>query len=502
MLTRARIDPAAQAYIARRAGEGKTTREAKRALKGPSSANFTPARLTAHSSVTEAPDGNPITDDQTYLDLVARPRAEQPATPYPRLPKPSRSLRRPSGQLYCYHRLTPPSVSTGEANLLFSHQRIAVVHHSSAPCGSVTVCAQLVKGLRALGAEAHFFTLANFFKSEHLGPDVPHTFVGRAPVEDSHREQAISSSKVLAENLDPEVLGQCDVVHIHDVIDHMAIRRIRSGIRGVLIVRTVHHLYEAGEEWLVDIQGSSVMEADQLVAVSDYWSARIYDRYRRSAVVIRNGMDLSRFRSAPNELGDGLWRERASNSLTFLNVGGLSPRKGTIELLQAFAATKKALSGLGVQLVILGGRSPNPYHEYRTAISAEIARLGLVVEKDVIFLGTVSGGELIDAYRTADVFVFPSLVEGWGLAALEAMAAGLPVIMSDLPVFREFASPSDAVFVRPGHVQDLAEAMQALALSPERRAVLGVRGEAVAARYSWDKTANEHASLYNVLLTT
>jgi glycosyltransferase-like protein len=378
--------------------------------------------------------------------------------------------------------------------------RVAVVHHLSTPRGSVTVCAQVVKGLNARGIDAKFFTLTGDVTSEYL-QGVPHAFVGRARTRPSYKDQLVDSADALAQHLGPHLSGRYDIIHIHDVIDHAALARIRHQIGGALVVRTVHHLYERPDHWLRELQDRSVVEADHLVTVSDYWRTRVSDQYRREPTVIRNGVDASRFARVSSSVDRR--QKKDDDPFLFLTVGGISPRKGTLELIRAFAILNKERSPgrRPARLVIVGGHSPNPYSEYRAAVSEELGRLGLVSGEDVAFPGTLTADELIAAYHTADAFVFPSHAEGWGLAALEAMAAGLPVVMSDLGVFREYASPDDVLFVKPGDVPGLAAAMQLVAASPERRAALSARGVALAAKYSWQTTANDHADLYLKLLT-
>ena len=89
-------------------------------------------------------------------------------------------------------------------------------------------------------------------------------------------------------------------------------------------------------------------------------------------------------------------------------------------------------------------------------IAAAKARLG----EDVVILGTVPDAEMPGWYQAADTFVFPSVKEGFGLVVLEAMAAGLPVVVSDIPVFREFLDRGEALLSRAGDSASLARAMR------------------------------------------
>ena len=119
-----------------------------------------------------------------------------------------------------------------------------------------------------------------------------------------------------------------------------------------------------------------------------------------------------------------------------------------------------------------------------------------------MLLGTVPDEEMPAWYHAADAFAFPSVSEGFGLAVLEAMAAGLPVVLTDLPVFAEY--------VRFGK--------DALAVATERRRGAGrragdvggrrgaageaaPRGREVAARFDWDTTARQHIAIYDDVTT-
>ena len=94
---------------------------------------------------------------------------------------------------------------------------------------------------------------------------------------------------------------------------------------------------------------------------------------------------------------------------------------------------------------------------------SSLPRLGLRLDDDVVLLGTVPDAELPSWYAAADVLAFPSTKEGWGLAVLEAMSAGLPVVVSDLPVFREYPRPGqDALMVPVNDAVALAAALTAV----------------------------------------
>jgi glycosyltransferase involved in cell wall biosynthesis len=127
--------------------------------------------------------------------------------------------------------------------------------------------------------------------------------------------------------------------------------------------------------------------------------------------------------------------------------------------------------------------------------------LDLEFDRDVVLVGTVPDDEMPSWYHAADVFAFPSVNEGFGLVVLEAMAAGLPVVLTDLPVFAEYLRfGEDALAVAPGDDAGLAGALAAVAHDDSLRANLGHRGHQVAARFDWDSTARQHIAIYDELL--
>lgn len=180
-----------------------------------------------------------------------------------------------------------------------------------------------------------------------------------------------------------------------------------------------------------------------------------------------------------------------------LFLGTLEPRKNLLRLLDAYAQLRRpahagAVSGTGrgdaPTLVIAGGKG-----WFYKAIFARAAELGLA--GDVLFPGFIPGDELPWWYRAAEVFVYPSLFEGFGLPVLEALACGTPVITSTVSALPEVAGDA-ALLVPPDDTDALAEALARLigdrGLRTEKRAA-GLRQ---AALFSWARTATETAAVY------
>lgn len=109
-------------------------------------------------------------------------------------------------------------------------------------------------------------------------------------------------------------------------------------------------------------------------------------------------------------------------------------------------------------------------------------------------LGQVGEDELPSLVAAADAFAFPSLKEGFGLAAMEALAAGVPLVVRDLPVLREVFGGAAQFAATP---QDLAtELGHALGTRDPARAAAG---RALAARHTWDAAARSHLDFYRSL---
>ncbi|HWN64040.1 MAG TPA: glycosyltransferase, partial [Streptosporangiaceae bacterium] len=209
-----------------------------------------------------------------------------------------------------------------------------------------------------------------------------------------------------------------------------------------------------------------------------------------------NGVDVARFQGTdPGQVKELRHRAGAADRPLILSVGGIEPRKGSDTLVHAIAALKKA--GRDPVLAVVGGHSFQDYRPYRDRVLASLPGLGLRLDDDVVLVGTVPDAELPAWYAAADVLAFPSTKEGWGLAVLEAMSAGLPVVASDLPVFREYlTSGRDALLVPVDDAAALASALTAVLDDPDLAASLREAALATARRFTWARSAAEHQAIY------
>jgi glycosyltransferase involved in cell wall biosynthesis len=228
-------------------------------------------------------------------------------------------------------------------------------------------------------------------------------------------------------------------------------------------------------------------------------AARIIVPLERVArqVVERLGVERERVRVVPLGVDarlkppslDARARVRARHHLNrpyILSVGNIEPKKNLPMLLRAFASLKR--NGLPHELVIVGKRGWKCRDVLR--LPAE-----LDIEADVRFLGYVEDDDLAGLYGGAELFAFPSLVEGFGLPPLEAMACGTPVVASDAEALVE--STGDAAEHVPAlDPEALANAMRRVLSDAALRERLRAAGLARAARFTWPRAAELTRAVY------
>lgn len=171
-----------------------------------------------------------------------------------------------------------------------------------------------------------------------------------------------------------------------------------------------------------------------------------------------------------------------------LSVGTVQPRKNYHLLIRAFAAVA---GDFPHNLIISGGKG-----WLYEALLAEAAEQG--IKERVRFIGYVDDDDLPALYSAAELFLFPSLYEGFGLPLLEATACGAPVISSNASSLPEVVGET-AVLLSPHDPQPWAEATRALLGDEARRAALAAAGLRRAELFSWETAAAQLLALYEAL---
>ena len=374
---------------------------------------------------------------------------------------------------------------------------VALLTYSVKPRGGVVHTLHLAEALHEARYPVHVVALGDpavgFFRPVRA----PCTIVPAPPHLPTLEERVFASVDALATGLSG-LTGNYPVWHAQDCISARAACRIRDGCANgaPLVVRTVHHVDDFTTQALIDCQRQAIAEPDQVLVVSEQWRRIIAEDYGISATVVRNGVDLDRYRSADRRLAAGLRESTGAGGRPLvLTVGGIEPRKGSDTLVRAIALMRRG--GHDPVLAVVGGHSFQDYRAYRDRVFSLLPDLGLTVGRDVVLLGTVADAELPAWFAAADVFAFPSTKEGWGLAVLEAMSAGLPVVASDLPVFREYLRPDrDALLVPVGDPAALAGALTSVIRDPCLGQRLSAEAQVMAATFTWTATAAQHRAIY------
>lgn len=289
-----------------------------------------------------------------------------------------------------------------------------------------------------------------------------------------------------------------DIYHAQDCLSANALAALRQTGAIPHLIRTVHHIDEHQSPYLQACQERSLRGADWCFCVSQHWQAQLQQQFQIQAARVFNGVNLQRFSSAWAGTEVAL-KDRLGlyDRPVYLTVGGIEPRKNSLNLLQAFALVLKALPT--AQLVIAGGATMFDYKDYQAEFFALAEALEIELGRSLILPGMLSAAELPALYRLADAFVFPSLKEGWGLVLLEAIASGLPVITSDQPPFTEFLTTQQALLVDPQVPVAIAAAMTKI-LQPAKRTALLQQSQPILSTYTWENSANRHVQLYRQLL--
>ncbi|MCW2866847.1 MAG: family glycosyltransferase [Marmoricola sp.] len=356
--------------------------------------------------------------------------------------------------------------------------RIALLTYSTRPRGGVVHTLALAEALARRGEEVHVWTLGRGGDTTFFRPVDPVVAIHAVPF--AHRDgesvgdRILRSIATLGDAFDP---AGYDVVHAQDCI---------SANAALPCVRTVHHLDVFTTPELAACHERAVVAPHALVCVSEAVAAEVRQGWGRNPTVIANGVDAQRFAAgAADTAGRGAWSDRLGRYV--LAMGGIEPRKGSLDLLEAMARVQRDRPD--VRLVYAGGETLFDYRDYRTAFDARARELGV----DLEVLGVVEEEALPALVAQASALGFVSTKEGFGLAAMEALAAGVPVVARDLPVLREVFG--DTVT----WADDVASTAVGLAAVLDGHRPAASAGRALAASCSWDQAAAEHVAFYERL---
>ncbi|WP_242041671.1 MSMEG_0565 family glycosyltransferase [Alkalinema sp. FACHB-956] len=370
--------------------------------------------------------------------------------------------------------------------------QIALFTYSTKPRGSVIHTLELAEALQHLGHTVCVYALDK--DGSGFGRSLTCAY---QPVPASAAPAAID--QLIQQRIQEFVtfldghLANCqyEIFHAQDCLSANALAILRQQGKIPHFVRTVHHIEDYQSIYLQQCQQRSIEDADLCLCVSDYWQQQLAQQYHIHAPRVVNGVNRDRF-AAPLPDPQPLRQQWGiTGTPVFLTVGGIEPRKNTLQMLNAFAQVRQTLPH--AQLVIAGGATLFDYQTYREQCLQRIKELEL--EQAIVLPGVIPDADLPSLYRCADSFVFPSVKEGWGLVVLEALASGLPVIVSQQAPFTEFLTPEQALFVDPSNPDTIAQAMLQ-SVQPQVAQALVQNSHTVLETYSWKTSATMHINHY------
>ena len=235
-----------------------------------------------------------------------------------------------------------------------------------------------------------------------------------------------------------------------------------------------------------------VKRADKIISISKATTADIIkftSVLKNKIVTIHSGVDVANFYSEikpPAQIFSKIGIDQNEKFILF--VSSLFPRKNAHGLIKAYEILVRKYKI--PQRLVFAGKIDSNYEPYLKNLCQE-----LKISDKVIFTGFVNDNKLPDLYRAADVFVFPSLFEGFGIPLVEAMASGIPVVAINATTTPEIVGKA-ALLVEPDNTEELAEAIFKILNDLNLRNSLISKGLERVKQFSWKRTAKETLKVF------
>ena len=300
-----------------------------------------------------------------------------------------------------------------------------------------------------------------------------------------------------------QIMGEhkFDIIHDNQTLGY---GNILMKSLGVPVVATIHHPLPIDKKtdlpYIHSIKGQlrrilfypffmqhmAAAAMDRVITVSEDAAGEIHNSFKvpyKKMRVVYNGIDIEMFRPRPE-----IQKERGR----IIVVSNTSDRKkGVLYLLRAMRELRKEMD---VKLTIVDRGLPD--NEYTPAI---VERCGL--NGSVEFTGRITTEELAKRYCTAEVAVVPSLYEGFGFPAAEAMSCGIPVVSTTAGALTEVVDEESGILVPPGDHMAIAEAVKRLMGDEALRQRMGAAGRARVERlFSWEEAVKKIIDVYEEVM--
>jgi glycosyltransferase involved in cell wall biosynthesis len=271
------------------------------------------------------------------------------------------------------------------------------------------------------------------------------------------------------------VKDRLDVFLAHDVRPPVAPCPVVTLVHDVAFERHPEYFSRYELAWMRRGFRYSCRHSDGVIAVS---------KFTRDEIVSLYGVPAERITVAPNGVDPAFFdpgpRAAPVDGPFFLAVGNLQPRKNLVTLIRAYRSLRGRAPEVTERLVIVGqpGFQADAIHREAADLRSEGA---------LVFTGYLPTESVIGLMQRATAFAYPSVYEGFGLPPLEAMAAGTPTVVSDIPVTREVVGDA-GLRVPATDERAWSEALQRVR-EPALRHDLISRGRSQAAGFTWDRAA-------------
>ena len=294
-----------------------------------------------------------------------------------------------------------------------------------------------------------------------------------------------------------EMLGfKADLLHCPDfLIPPTANKNIILTIHDLAFIRFPHFNFD----WFVKKYTKEVRRnsarAKKIIAVSHSTKKDIVEFFKTDPTkidVIHEAAEEN-FRKLDEDKIDRNLLEKYKISKKFiLSVGTIEPRKNYVTLIRAFNILKSASPDFNYQLVIVGRTgwmSEAAFSEYENS----------PYKKDIIFTGRIPDEELVHIYNMAEVFVYPSIFEGFGLPVIEALQCGLPAAASKTSSIPEIIDAKEFLF-NPADQEDMAKKIKKILTDKDLKKELSEKALKNASKFNWRQTAEKTLNIYKKLL--
>src|SRR5947209_3346143 len=363
--------------------------------------------------------------------------------------------------------------------------------------GIGTYTRNVVRALGRLDRNSKYFLIGSPEKVKEIGP-LPPNFHTVPLLEQDTTAKGYFEFRTILKRL------HCDLVHIphlfwlprslpcpyvmtvHDLLEHMSGSKAHSSLR-----RSMHY----------QLTRRVLKGAARIFAVSQFSKSEIEQLFgipSKKVEVVYNAIDERFLHGHATDAERQLIAERYLVNYPFLLYAGrISPHKNLVRIIEAFSALRGELEKENkfpdLKLIIIGDDlSGHP------DLRGTVIRSG--VNNDVRFFGFVPIEVLRIFYDIANVFLFPSLYEGFGLPPLEAMAHGTPVVTSNTSSLPEVVGNA-AVLVNPENVFEIMRATHRVLVDQTLREKLRQRGYEQAKRFSWDSSARRILRIYKEVVS-